>query len=298
MTASLLPMLAVAGKPFDAPDYLFEIKWDGVRALASVDRDGVRIWGRELSDYGQRYPELEETLRQLPDGTILDGEIVVLREGRADLPEVLSRHQLTSPSKLRLASRQCPATYVSFDLLQDHGRRMLDQPLVERRRRLTALVESVSSSRLQFSEGLVGSGSALFQQVIAAGHEGIVAKKLTSRYLPGRRHASWRKIKPSRIIPAVIIGYTTSRGRLRSLLVATPDSGKLAYAAEVTCGFDESQRRHIQHALATRKRPQPVVACSKPAHWVEPQLYCQVRFQHKTDRGRLRGASFAGLVER
>jgi ATP-dependent DNA ligase len=116
MIRPFLPMLAVASEPFDSSEYLFEVKWDGVRALACVQDDRCRIWGRELADYTDRYPELD-VLSRLPSGTVLDGELVVLRDGRADLSAILRRHHLASARKIQLASRHLPVTYVLFDCL-------------------------------------------------------------------------------------------------------------------------------------------------------------------------------------
>jgi ATP-dependent DNA ligase len=109
MIDTIPPMLAQPAQPFDSDQYLFEVKWDGIRGLAAVERRTVRLWGRERADYTDCYPELE-ALRELPCGTAVDGELVVLRGGRADFGAVLGRHQLTSPLKIRLARRHSPVT--------------------------------------------------------------------------------------------------------------------------------------------------------------------------------------------
>ena len=114
----IAPMLATAAEPFDSPDHLFEIKWDGIRALAAVQRNNWCLWGRGAGPYTERFPELE-LLRKLPAGTVLDGELVRLtQEGRADFPAVLRRHQLVSARKIRWAMKCEPVTYMLFDLLQ------------------------------------------------------------------------------------------------------------------------------------------------------------------------------------
>ena len=173
---SLAPMLAVAGEPFDSPDYLFEIKWDGVRTLAAIEPTGWRLWGRREADYTVRYPELS-LLRQLPAGTVLDGELVRLVEGRADFESLLSRHQLVSPRKIHQAAAQHPVTYVVFDLLQLGGRSLLAQPLHQRRQQLEQLIAQAGLPRLVFSQGIVGAGQLFFEQVVSQGHEGVMAKR-------------------------------------------------------------------------------------------------------------------------
>jgi ATP-dependent DNA ligase len=189
-------MLAVPAAPFDAPEYSFEVKWDGIRALAAVEAPGWRLWGREQADYTARYPELE-VLRRLPAGTLLDGELVACAaDGRPALPRLLRRHGLTAAWRLCQARRWCPVQYVVFDLLYHHGRRLLREPLARRREELAALCAGLDLPEVVFSAGVVGAGTALYALALAQGHEGVVAKQLTSTYRPGRRSAAWRKIKP------------------------------------------------------------------------------------------------------
>jgi bifunctional non-homologous end joining protein LigD len=126
-------MLALPAAPFDADDYSFEIKWDGVRALAAVERGRWELWGRRGVDYTARYPELA-VLGRLPAGTVVDGEPVVLRQGRTDLPALLSRHQRQRPPLV--SQPVVPVCYVLFDLLQVRGRNLLKEALVHRRARL------------------------------------------------------------------------------------------------------------------------------------------------------------------
>src|SRR6516164_1336301 len=113
MSSIVLPMLATRAAPFDSDDYLFELKWDGVRALAAIEDRRWRLWGRHGSDYTERYPELA-VLRRLPSGTIIDGELVVLQNGRADFPALLRRHQQSGSSPLATVGRQIPVCYVVF----------------------------------------------------------------------------------------------------------------------------------------------------------------------------------------
>ena len=197
MLPVLEPMLAVAAAPFDAAAYSFEVKWDGVRALAAVEGAGWRLWGRGLSEYTPRYPELE-VLRRLPAGTLVDGELVVLRAGRADLAALLRRHQLVQAWRIGQAWRWCPVHYVLFDLLYQGGRSLLDEPLARRREVLAELCAALGAPGVQFSAGVVGRGRAFYEAVVAQGHEGVLAKHLASTYRPGRRSAAWRKIKPGR----------------------------------------------------------------------------------------------------
>ena len=132
MNQRLPPMLAVSSQPFDSAEHLFEVKWNGIRALAARQPHGWELWGRELADYRPRYPELQ-VLANLPPGTILDGELLQLSQGLPDLEAMLARHQLAHPAKIQHASKEQPVTYVVFDLLAHQGRSLLCEPLHERR---------------------------------------------------------------------------------------------------------------------------------------------------------------------
>jgi ATP-dependent DNA ligase len=189
-------MLAVPARPFDAPEYSFEVKWDGIRALAAADATGWRFWGRKRADYTARYPELE-VLRHWPVGTLVDGELVALDpDGRPTLLRLLRRHGLTDPWRLRQAWRWCSVHYVVFDLLYHRGRCLLHEPLARRREELAELSERLPLAEVRYSTAVVGCGTALYAAALAQGHEGVVAKHLASMYRPGRRSPAWRKIKP------------------------------------------------------------------------------------------------------
>ena len=199
--AFVAPMLAQKGAPFDSDEHLFEIKWDGTRMLAFVERDDYRLVNRHRGDRTAQYPELAclagpPSGRCPPAGVILDGEMVVFHEGRPDFRRLLSRDQTCDPFKIRLLARTLPATYVVFDLLYEGHQPLLDQPLSQRRGRLAQLVEDFGRPQLALSEGIVGAGRALFDEVCRLGLEGLVAKRLTSRYRPGKRTRDWIKIKP------------------------------------------------------------------------------------------------------
>ncbi len=188
MLPSLLPMLAVPAAPFDSSEYSFEVKWNGVRALAAVETAGWRLWGRERADYTARYPELD-VLRRLPAGTLVDGELVAFdADGRPDLPRLLRRHGLAHAWRIGQARLWCPVRYVLFDLLVHAGRSLLHESLERRREVLAEVCRQLEAADVQFSTGVVGAGTALY--------EGVMAKHLASTYRPGRRSAAWRKIKP------------------------------------------------------------------------------------------------------
>jgi DNA ligase D-like protein (predicted ligase) len=291
----LLPMLATAAAPFDAADFSFEVKWDGVRALAAVAGTTWSLWGRGGVDYTARYPELA-VLGRLPPGTVVDGELVVLRQGRADFPVLLRRHQRRRP--LPPGYQPAAITYLVFDLLCERGRALLQEPLQRRRASLRTLLKGLHEPLLLYSDGVVGAGRQFFTEAVAQGHEGAVAKQLNSHYCPGQRSPAWRKLKPRELLPGVVIGYRAHRECVASVLVATVRQGMLRYVGQLTSGWGADAGRELARRLAQlRQRTRPVVACPHAACWVEPELYCRVRCQGWTSQGRLRHGVFAGLLD-
>ena len=171
----IAPMLAKVGTPFDSDEYLFEVKWDGTRTLAFLVQSGYRLLNRRKVDMSDRYPEFAY-LAQIEPGTVLDGEVVVLNNGKADFSLLMSREQARSPFKIRNLSKTMPATFVVFDLLFDCYHNVMNQPLVERRERLRQIVKALGQPSLVMSEGIVGHGKALFQEACAQNLEGVMAK--------------------------------------------------------------------------------------------------------------------------
>ena len=287
------PMLATPATPFDSEEYLFEVKWDGVRALAAIEKGRWQLWGRTGNDYTERYPELAGLCR-LPSGTLIDGELIALKGGRADFPALLQRHQ-RNPCR-NLHPLEPSIHYVVFDLLYAKGRPLLRQPLHDRRERLRELLSGVGDTSLVYSAGIVGCGREFFSQVVAQGHEGVMAKHLASGYRPGQRSPAWKKIKPSRILPCVIIGYRIGQGHLHSVLVASLRDGVLRYVGQVSRGFSRVAETELAQRLQALSRSRPVIPSPARAHWVAPEIYCRVRFQEWTKQGRLRHPVFESLL--
>ena len=222
----LRPMLAQAGRPFDSDQHLFEIKWDGIRALAFIDETGYRLVSRHGLELGALFPELA-VLGDLPPGTLLDGELVVLRSGKPDLSLVQSRQQLRSGHKIRVRARTTPATFIVFDQLYDEYRPLLGRPLSVRRDMLSSTLGLIgprcdtnhagdpnhagetthggdtTHGGVVFSQGVMGAGKVFFQQVVEQQLEGVVAKRLDSLYRPGHRNGAWIKIKPLPVVRSI-----------------------------------------------------------------------------------------------
>jgi bifunctional non-homologous end joining protein LigD len=296
MMPSWLPMLATPATPFDSEEYLFEVKWDGVRALAAVEARSWRLWDRRGVDYTPRYLELA-VLRRLPAGTVVDGELAVLHDGQADFPALLRWHQRCPADCGRRWACPRGLRYVLFDLLCCRGQALFKEALVQRRARLRALLMQVNEPMLMYSDGVEGCGRELFARVVAQGHEGVMAKRRASRYQPGQRSPAWRKIKPVAMLPCVLVGYTGGRAGVRCLLLAALRAGELRYVGTLRGRWGAPTHADLAKRLARLRRSRPVVPCAQRACWVEPELYCRVKFHGWTPHGHLRNAVFGGWIE-
>jgi bifunctional non-homologous end joining protein LigD len=292
------PMLARAGPPFDSDRHLFEIKWDGTRAVAYVDESRrVRMMNRRRVNITERYPEIAKCLQRLPAGTIVDGELVVLVNGTPRFESLQKREQQRISLKIRLLSENMPATFVIFDQLYERGKSLLRMPLSDRRARLEKTISRCASDRLIVSSGIIGDGRAYFSEASRIGLEGVVAKRLDSLYLPGHRGDSWIKIKKSESVACGIMGYVPEgENDISSLiLVAQNADGKLACVGKVGTGLSETLRRHLLQSLKQRAQQYPVVPTKIKGVWVEPSLCCTVRCMERTSSGVLRAPVFEAL---
>ncbi len=301
--------LATLGeRPFSDPAWLYEIKHDGVRVLASRDGDRVSLYGRSGQDTTSRYPEVVRALRALPiQRFVVDGEIVALDDmGRSSFQRLQPRMALTEPREIARAAAQWPAVGVFFDCLMLDDRDLRRLPLVDRKECLRLLVPPLGTAR--YSDHIVGEGRAFFDAASEQRLEGIVAKRAKSLYT-GTRTRDWVKIKCQRRQEFVIGGYTDpqgSRGYFGALHLGLYDgpasAPRLVYVSKVGTGFDEKMLKAIWERLRPLERPTPpfeagAIPAGRGHHWVEPRLVCEVRFSDWTEDGGIRHPSFIGLRE-
>jgi bifunctional non-homologous end joining protein LigD len=291
--------------PSAESEWAFEVKWDGVRAIAHSQPGRLRLESRTGNDVTSAYPEL----RALGDAlgshsAILDGEIVAFDEaGRQSFEALQPRMHLRGQAALRRLALTTPVTYVLFDLLWLDGHSLMELPYTERRARLEKL--ELDGERWQVPAFHAGAGSALLAATREQGLEGVVAKRLDSRYTPGRRAGSWLKIKHSRRQELVIGGWTDGKGSrsagIGALHLGVHDEhGALRYAGRVGTGFDRSELERLADLLRPLARKHSPFAGTQPprgAHFVEPQLVCEVEFTEWTRDGLLRHPSYKGLRE-
>jgi bifunctional non-homologous end joining protein LigD len=307
MPAHIAPMLARAGQlPRDERQWGFEIKWDGVRAIAYSQPGELRLESRNLKDITDSYPELARLNRALSShGAVLDGEIVAFdSDGRPSFGALQPRMHVASRTQAKRLAASTPVTYVIFDLLWLDGHSLMGLTYLERRERLTAL--ALNGENWQTPEHLVGEGSALLQASRRQHLEGIVAKRLSSTYQPGVRTRDWIKVKSFGRQEFVIGGWLPGKGRRRERIgalllgVYEPD-GALRYVGRVGTGFTEQELDRLSALLSPlQRKTSPFNAGEQPPResvFVEPRLVAEVEFREWTRGGNVRQPSYKGLRE-
>ena len=295
------PMLArVAPKPFSDKDWIFEIKWDGFRAIAYVE-EPYSLKSRNGKELKHNFPELEE-LNRLSSNVVFDGEIVVMREGKPDFQTLLERGQAVSGGDIQRQAKRVPAIYIVFDVLEKDGKPLTKLPLMERKKILNDSLRE--GANVLLSDFIEEKGEAYYQLALDKGLEGVVAKKKDSHYEEGLRTGSWLKIKKLRTCDCVIFGYTKgaeSREKtFGALLLGLYDKdGKPVYVGKVGTGFTQETLGILTDKFEKLKT---TVAPFKPetgdvVTWLEPKLVCEVIYQVVTRDIKLRMARFQRLRE-
>jgi bifunctional non-homologous end joining protein LigD len=293
-TGLIPPMLATSGPVPSGAGWAFEIKFDGVRAIGYARSGGLRLFSRNDRDVSRSYPEV----------AALDVR------GRPDFGLLQQRMHVMAPSAALLAA--VPAAYVVFDLLRHGGQDLLDAPYVERRARLAAL--GLDGPGMTVPANFVDTpGELVMAGVRQQGLEGVVAKRLTARYEPGRRSRAWIKTPIRHTAEVVVAGWSPSSGNagvLGSLLLGAHDAdGLLVYVGDVGTGFTEEARRRLLARLHPLHRPDPPFPAAfarargwpgrpparGPVHWVEPVLVGEIEYRTFTREGNFRHPSWRGL---
>ena len=296
------PMLAVPGPlPPDEDAFAYEVKWDGVRTLASVSDGQVHLESRKLVDITPRYPELSDLASCVGRPVLLDGEVVAFDEaGRPSFGHLQHRMHLNDPRDVRRRMETHPVTFMVFDLLWLEDRFVVELPYVERRQLLESL--GLDHPCLSVPRNHVGDGAGLLAATRAQGLEGIVVKRLSSPYEPGRRSRSWVKVKAKPrqdvVVGGWIPGSGNRSGRIGALLAGYYDPSGLRFAGRVGTGFTERTLEELGRALVSLERPTSPFADSVPykqARFVEPRLVADVEFGEWTAGGTMRHPSFKGL---
>ena len=296
------PMLASLRHEFPSDDdaYGWELKWDGLRAIAYVSGGKVRLVSRNDKDMAASYPELAVLAERVSAPVILDGEIVALRGGRPNFGLLQSRMHVLRPQEALI--RAAPVQIYVFDLLHHGTDSLLDRPYTERRARLEGL--GLDTAPVRTPPWQRGGADKLLAESIAQGLEGVVGKPLTSTYHPDQRR-DWIKVKNVRQQEVIIGGWKPGEGRradtIGSLLVGIYDGDQLRYAGHVGTGFTQDMLADLMGQLGSLGREESPFGTKVPAQaardarWVEPRLVGEVSFAEWTADGILRQPSWRGL---
>jgi bifunctional non-homologous end joining protein LigD len=298
-------MKAMGGTTLPVEDggWAYEIKWDGMRLLAYLDpgeKAPLRLQTTRGHDAAPRYPELAGLPDAIGCPASLDGAVAVVEEnGRSDFGRLQRRIHVANPGELAVAE---PASFLIFDLLWLDGNDLTALPYLDRRRLLADLVEPAEAWWVPAHH--LGDGQALYDHAKANGLEGLIAKRVDSPYVPGKRTPNWRKVKIRRGQELVVGGWLPGEGNrtgsLGALLVGYHDDTGLRYAGRVGTGFNEAELRRVQgrldslaadHSPFVEDPPPPV---RKKARWVRPEMVAQVEFGEWTSDGVLRHPSYVG----
>ncbi len=305
MPDHVVPMLARIGgePPPDEERWSFEVKWDGVRAIAYAKPGRLRLESRNLNEITAAYPEVRGLLGDLGmREAVLDGEVVAFDEaGRPSFERLQRRMHVASDAVIRRRMADTPVVYAIFDLLYLDGHSLMTRPYTERRSALEALELSGPAWRVPGAHA--GAGRRLLAATREQGLEGVVAKRLDSRYEPGRRTGAWIKVKNTRRQELVIAGWLPGEGRrsdrIGAVLVGYFDGDELRYAGRVGTGFtDQTLDRLADRLTPLQRRRSPFTAAPKlprNAVFVEPAVVAEIEFIEWTQEGVLRAPSFKGL---
>ncbi|GEO10837.1 non-homologous end-joining DNA ligase [Segetibacter aerophilus] len=279
--------------PFSKEDWIYEMKWDGYRAIAEVNKGKVKLYSRNGNSFLSNYPDVVDALSKLKVNAVFDGEVVVLNEeGNPDFQKLQHYEQF----------RNYPLQYYIFDLLELNGKKLYSTPLIERKKLLEETLPK--DDVIKYSDHIEERGEDFFEIIKQRNLEGMMAKKKSSEYYPGNRSADWLKIKHHKSDEAIIAGFTAPRGGRKyfgALVLGSFVDGKLTYIGHTGSGFDTSLLKEISaklQPLIIEKSPfAEKVKTNMPVTWVEPKYVCEIKFTEWTSDGKLRHPIFLRLRE-
>jgi bifunctional non-homologous end joining protein LigD len=300
MPTAIVPMKSsLTDTPPKGDDWLFEVKWDGVRAICFIDDGKVRMVSRTGHSCERQYPELSVIGHQIAaKQAILDAEITVLdKNGVSSFGLMQPRIAVADPNSIAHLARRIPVTLFVFDLLYLDGYDLRGVPLIERKRALQEILQP--SAVVRYSEHFVNNGDDMLAAARVTGLEGILAKNAASTY-QAKRSRDWLKIKIVAEQEFIICGYTAGeREYFGSLVLGLYEKGKLIYAGNVGTGFDQNMLEQIYRCiepLTTMQAPfAEIPQIGREITWVRPEVVCEVKFANWTEEGRLRAPVFLGL---
>jgi bifunctional non-homologous end joining protein LigD len=311
---NIKPMLAtLVDKPFNNKDWVFEVKWDGIRSIFYVHKtkDIFKLESRNGIDITHRYPETIESLKQVVkynESAIFDGEIVVLnKEGYPEFGSHKERMSVNSDREIRRLSKTIPATYYLFDILYYDGQDLRNRDYINRRKILSEILSGANNNRkrVRISDYIEEQGVAVFENIKKMNLEGIIAKRKNSKYIQGARSKDWLKVKNTKTQDCVVIGYTSGEGNREkyfgSLILAVYEQGRLRFAGHTGSGFNTKQLERVYNMIKSMRIGRPPIdripyLNGKPT-WIKPQLVAEIKFDNWTNEKILRAPIFQRFRE-
>jgi len=279
---------------FDSPDYIYELKLDGHRCIAYLDKDSTDIRNKRDVKLISKVPELSNIHKQVKKRCILDGELIVIKNGKPDFFEIQRRSVLANTFKIQLASSKLPATFTAFDILYYGDHQVMDLPLMERKKLLEKVIKE--NERIAISRYIEEQGIQFYQLAKENDLEGIVAKRKDSKYYLDKKTRDWIKIKYLLDDDFVVCGYILKENGVISIVLGQYSGKELMYKGHVTMGISSEDFRTIENTPKLYALPfNDLPSGNDNAIWLEPILVCVVKFMMKTANGGLRQPVFKGL---
>lgn len=288
---TLSPMLFYESEVFDSKEHIFELKFDGARCLAYLFEDKTYLINKRKKDVTSTYPELTELYKNVKKPCILDGELIVMENGKPNFFHLQKRALTADRFKIKLLMEKFPVTFIAFDILYYDNKLIIDLPLIERKKILTDNV--VESSRLVVSRYIEEKGFEFFELAKKNNLEGIVAKEKQSKYYPGKRSRVWQKIKVYEEADLIICGYVPNEYGMKDVVFGAYDSNNQLYrAATIMTNKD----KNIIIEFANKYPSSPLFDIDNDdIVWMKPHLVGRVQYMMKTNSGGLRQAVFLGV---
>ncbi len=284
-------------EPFDDDDYIYELKLDGIRCVAYIEPKLVTLQNKRFKDLTDIYPELSDIRKCVKKRVILDGELVVLTDGKPDFYAVQKRSLMKNSFRISFAAKKNPVQFVAYDILYFDGKDLTDKPLLKRKEILFKNVKE--GFNLSISRWIEKSGVAFFELAKKENLEGIVAKKKDGLYHIGKRTSEWIKIKVMQDEDLLVLGYQPDEnGKVKDLILGYYDeSGVLQYRGKVYLGVSKAEQKIIAEFAKKNTVKIPWFDKYKNAVWLKPQLVGTVQFMCETGSGGMRQPVWKGLSE-
>lgn len=279
---------------FNSPDYIYEIKFDGIRCIAYLDDTTTDLRNRRNNAMLPVVPELTDLYKQVSEKCILDGELIVLKSGAPDFFEIQRRLLMTDPFKIKITANRFPASLLVYDILYYKNKDITRLPLIERKKYLEDVV--TENNLITVSQYIENEGIKLFELAKQQKLEGIVAKRKDSPYWQGKRSKDWIKCKVLESIDCVICGYVKKEKNMTSIIIGQYDGNKLIYKGHVTLGAGMKHLNQHGYEIIDYSPFGYVPAGNKEAVWIKPQIVCIVEYM-PTDKGSMRLPVFKGIID-